>query len=60
MKKFQSTPPSRVATAQADATASDIAISIHTTLAGGDNLPQHISRLGIWISIHTTLAGGDP
>ena len=33
-------------------------ISIHTTLAGGDNLTITIGVLSL-ISIHTTLAGGD-
>ena len=33
-------------------------ISIHTTLAGGDDMDSALARIN-WISIHTTLAGGD-
>ena len=55
---FQSTPPSRVATDVREAIGAASAISIHTTLAGGDRHPYPPSFL-IYISIHTTLAGGD-
>ena len=35
-------------------------ISIHTTLAGGDEIYVDNGHLEMSISIHTTLAGGDP
>ena len=34
-------------------------ISIHTTLAGGDQMLVIAGRKYVFISIHTTLAGGD-
>ena len=57
---FQSTPPSRVATFFLSLSGGlYAAISIHTTLAGGDPLGKYGLLIVIRISIHTTLAGGD-
>ena len=36
-----------------------MAISIHTTLAGGDRVKERVGDATDDISIHTTLAGGD-
>ena len=57
-KQFQSTPPSRVATTAVNYVNDNTAISIHTTLAGGDEFREDLFR-EVGISIHTTLAGGD-
>ena len=60
MKKFLSTPPSRVATTVVRLPQClDHVISIHATLAGGD-VRQLVRVAGsVHISIHATLAGGD-
>ena len=44
---------------QAVTSAQANAISIHTTLAGGDCAPDIVAVPQDYISIHTTLAGGD-
>ena len=56
--RFQSTPPSRVATTDIVLRMDLQNISIHTTLAGGDHISVVLAET-IIISIHTTLAGGD-
>ena len=56
---FQSTPPSRVATGVWTIDDFILPISIHTTLAGGDNHLLALISMSFSISIHTTLAGGD-
>ena len=58
--RFQSTPPSRVATVIPVAFVDETSgISIHTTLAGGDAKNMNTQVTELQISIHTTLAGGD-
>ena len=58
-KQFQSTPSSRVATSASPDLSAEKRISIHTTLAGGDEKALNKARVIASISIHTTLAGGD-
>ena len=56
---FLSTPPSRVATDINEYSAGHIEVSIHATLAGGDNADSHVCQQLFRVSIHATLAGGD-
>ena len=56
---FQSTPPSREATLNTDATMPFSIISIHASLAGGDDFRGRFMPEGKTISIHASLAGGD-
>ena len=56
---FLSTPPSRVATLISFAVAVVNRVSIHATLAGGDNRNTIFSIVWSLVSIHATLAGGD-
>ena len=59
VRQFQSTPPSRGATADPPGRQRNLLISIHAPLAGGDEIRDHLTRL-CGISIHAPLAGGDP
>ena len=56
---FLSTPPSRVATDGAVVIARVDKVSIHATLAGGDQQPVRRIYAHRRVSIHATLAGGD-
>ena len=56
---FLSTPPSRVATHLWDTGVHLVQVSIHATLAGGDNAALARSCCAAHVSIHATLAGGD-
>ena len=56
---FLSTPPSRVATQRLRIFDLALQVSIHATLAGGDDDQPILCRL-LPVSIHATLAGGDP
>ena len=56
---FQSTPPSREATAAGTCKLCNHGISIHASLAGGDDLIRRYVYPAIGISIHASLAGGD-
>ena len=55
---FLSTPPSRVATRLPCGVLVRLDVSIHATLAGGDNAVNTMRNLSK-VSIHATLAGGD-
>ena len=55
---FLSTPPSRVATGHKVVIFLLILVSIHATLAGGDDGLLGVVPEGL-VSIHATLAGGD-
>ena len=59
MYLFLSTPPSRVATSFCHASATRSAVSIHATLAGGDDFTVYTMLNVEAVSIHATLAGGD-
>ena len=56
--QFQSTPPLRAVTRFCSKFGVDIGVSIHTALAGGDEISQLCER-PTKVSIHTALAGGD-
>ena len=58
-EKFLSTPPSRVATKAKLDVENIFVISIHATLAGGDERVRECHQELDGISIHATLAGGD-
>ena len=56
---FLSTPPSRVATKTTENIMVFSKVSIHATLAGGDDESFPASPTPVIVSIHATLAGGD-
>ena len=56
---FLSTPPSRVATARRQNPQQEQKVSIHATLAGGDEVGLAGGTEAAYVSIHATLAGGD-
>ena len=56
---FLSTPPSRVATKTTENIMVFSKVSIHATLAGGDDESLPASPTPVIVSIHATLAGGD-
>ena len=56
---FQSTRPSRGATAALRALHAKTPISIHAPLAGRDRLENKRQTIGLMISIHAPLAGRD-
>ena len=49
---FQSTPPSRVATRAGECRGFDGIISIHTTLAGGDEIPRVVVSCYLYFNPH--------
>ena len=59
VRKFLSTPPSRVATVCTNGAERTFYVSIHATLAGGDDTTKYVYVTYYIVSIHATLAGGD-